>query len=222
MHNISLHFFELCSLSRQVKLLLEEQNIPYNLISYTDWSKDFLGEKFSYLSQLPKISISDEIISGWYSVLFHLEEKTSVSSLLGKVSKEKNIIKQIISYMNDKFYNIVIYPLIKEKVISYINNISPDSREIRKARHQSSNFLKFIDKDLQQYHCLSHNDFSAADLIAASHISVLDYLNEIEWSQYNSLKTWYSIIKSRPSMKKILDGKIQGFVPPPHYQNPDF
>ena len=64
--------------------------------------------------------------------------------------------------------------------------------------------------------------FSLADITAAAHLSVIDYLGDIDWDNYKYAKDWYAKIKSRPSFKEILKDKIKGIPPSKHYSNLDF
>lgn len=222
MHDFKIFFFELCPLSRQVRLLLEEKKIPYKLIYHPEWKDDFLFTHASYKSQLPSLTIAGKRINGWYSVFSYLEEEAGLKELFGENNADRGKVKEIILFMNDQFYNQVMVPLIAEKIISYMKHVEPDSRIIRSARSMKRKFLKFIEEDLKKFHWLSHNEFSAADLIAAAHISILDYMHEVNWQEFKILKDWYSIIKSRPSMRLVLKDRFAAFDPPLHYQDPDF
>ena len=61
-----------------------------------------------------------------------------------------------------------------------------------------------------------------ADIAAAAAISVLDYLGEIDWSDYASARDWYSRVKSRPSFRPLLSDRVRGISPVSHYADLDF
>jgi glutathione S-transferase len=61
-----------------------------------------------------------------------------------------------------------------------------------------------------------------ADIAAAAHISILDYLGDVPWNNYKNAKLWYSKIKSRPSFKDILNDTIRGILPARTYTDLDF
>ena len=63
---------------------------------------------------------------------------------------------------------------------------------------------------------------TCADIVVASHISTIDYFAEINWDKFPLIKEWYSIIKSRPSFRTILQDNIAGFTPQKDYANLDF
>ena len=61
-----------------------------------------------------------------------------------------------------------------------------------------------------------------ADLAAAATISILDYLGEIDWTEYPSARDWYSRLKSRPSFRPLLGDRVRGLTPVSHYADLDF
>ena len=63
---------------------------------------------------------------------------------------------------------------------------------------------------------------SQADLIAAGHLSVLDYFGEIAWASWPSLKLWYSTLKSRPCFRPLLTDRFPGVQPATWYADLDF
>ena len=61
-----------------------------------------------------------------------------------------------------------------------------------------------------------------ADMAAAAHLSVVDYLGEIPWESYPSAKSWYARMKSRPSFRALLADRMPGITPAPVYADLDF
>jgi glutathione S-transferase len=61
-----------------------------------------------------------------------------------------------------------------------------------------------------------------ADLAAAATLSALDYLGEIDWSEYPAARDWYSRVKSRPSFRPLLADRVRGLSPVSHYADLDF
>ena len=56
---------------------------------------------------------------------------------------------------------------------------------------------------------------SAADLAAAAHLSIPDYLGDVPWNEDEAAKNWYARIKSRPSFRPILGDMHPGVPPSP-------
>jgi glutathione S-transferase len=63
---------------------------------------------------------------------------------------------------------------------------------------------------------------SFADLAAAAHLSTLDYLGEVFWEDYEPVKSWYALLKSRPSFRPLLADRVAGFIPSGSYADLDF
>ena len=69
---------------------------------------------------------------------------------------------------------------------------------------------------------LAGSTMSLADIAAAAHISVADYLGGIDWTGHEPVKRWYAGFKSRPSFRPLLSERMEAIVPPPYYDKPDF
>jgi len=79
--------------------------------------------------------------------------------------------------------------------------------------------LGYIEYLAEQRAWLAGDNFSLADITAASHISCIDYLGDIAWEDYQQAKQWYARIKSRPNFRPLLQDLIPGTQPPAHYKN---
>ena len=75
---------------------------------------------------------------------------------------------------------------------------------------------------LVRWHHPVHGWVPPADLIAAAHLSVMDYFGEMPWASFPALKAWYAPIKSRPSFRPLLSDRFPGVAPPVHYADLDF
>ncbi len=63
---------------------------------------------------------------------------------------------------------------------------------------------------------------SFADLSAAAHLSVIDFLGEVPWPEYPGAKLWYARMKSRPAFRPLLADRVPGVAPPAGYADLDF
>jgi glutathione S-transferase len=59
-------------------------------------------------------------------------------------------------------------------------------------------------------------------LAAAAHLSTVDYLGDVPWSEDEAAKTWYARVKSRPSFRALLAETLPGVPPAPSYADLDF
>ncbi len=57
---------------------------------------------------------------------------------------------------------------------------------------------------------LAGDRLTYADLAAAAHLSVADYLGDVPWSEDEAAKSWYARVKSRPSFRPLLADTMAG------------
>jgi glutathione S-transferase len=69
---------------------------------------------------------------------------------------------------------------------------------------------------------LAGDQLTIADLAAAAHLSSVDYLGDVPWSEDESAKNWYARLKSRPSFRALLAETVAGLPPAPSYADLDF
>ena len=81
---------------------------------------------------------------------------------------------------------------------------SPDSTAIRAARANSGYHLRYIGWLCATRNGLAGERLTYADLAAAAHLSVADYLGDVPWDEDETAKRWYARVKSRPSFRPLL------------------
>ena len=69
---------------------------------------------------------------------------------------------------------------------------------------------------------LAGRRISQADIVAAAHLSVLDYFGEVSWANWPAVKTWYMKLKSRPCFRPLLADRFPGVPPSTWYADLDF
>jgi glutathione S-transferase len=99
---------------------------------------------------------------------------------------------------------------------------SPDTDAIRAARHNVRYHLAYIGWLVRTRDWLAGERLSYADLAAAGHLSAVDYLGDVPWSEDESAKAWYARIKSRPSFRPLLGETLAGLPPSATYADLDF
>ena len=99
---------------------------------------------------------------------------------------------------------------------------APDAGAIRAARSNIKQHMKYTNWLAGTRNWLAGPRLSYADLAAAGTLSVLDYLGEIDWTDYASAKDWYTRLKSRPSFRPLLSDRVRGLSPVSHYADLDF
>ena len=136
-------------------------------------------------------------------------------------------VRRLASWFTDKFSDEVSGLLVTERIFKRIMPTAegggpPDSDAMRAARNNIRYHLSYIDWLLRTRTWLAGEELSYADLAAAAHLSVVDYLGDVPWKAENTAKQWYARIKSRPSFRPLLGETVKGVAPSPTYANLDF
>ena len=220
-----LYHYPLCPFSRQVRLLLKEYGQEFNLVKCEYWLRDKELLNLNPAGELPVMVEEDggKIVNS-YSIIEYLNDENIESNLLLPDDLyERAEMRRLISWFNKKFYREVSKYILDEKVIKLLMKVGyPNSQIIRVAKSNQQHHFNYISKLLAEREYIAGEELTVADLVAAAHLSILDFLDEIMWESYPKIKNWYALIKSRPSFRKTLEDKIPGFTPPPHYIDLDF
>jgi glutathione S-transferase len=220
---IKFFHYPICPLSRQIRVYLTELNLEVSLVKEAYWERreDFI--RINPGSTLPVIIFGEEAIIGYYAITEFLSEKFDNFYLMPKTLKEKTKIRQEIYWFNEKFYREVSKLILEEKMIRLLRRIGgPRSEYIRAAKANLLPHFKYLTSRLNTHSYITSEQMTCADVVAASHISTIDYFGEVKWDNFPLIKQWYAIIKSRPSFRSILQDHIAGFVPYTDYANLDF
>ena len=132
-------------------------------------------------------------------------------------------MRRLTEWFVGAFYHDAVYPILLERVIKVIQSKeAPSSYMIRIGRENLAKYLKYIDWLAGRRAYLGGRSLSFADLAAASHLSVLDYLGELNWGHLQEGATWYAKMKSRPTFAPLLSDSVAGVLPAEHYKDLDF
>ncbi|WP_342269961.1 glutathione S-transferase family protein [Rickettsia endosymbiont of Orchestes rusci] len=219
-----LYHYPICPLSRQARVFLRELDIQFTMIKedYWQFNKEFL--KINPAGTLPVLEESYELfIIGIYPFIEYIHEKYPNFNFLDEDVNIRCETRRLFSWFNDKFYREVTKIIIDEKVIRSISNMgSPRTEFLRAAKNNLNRHLEYMTNLFEQRSFIASDSLSAADIAGACHLSVLDYFGEIYWEKWPHIKHWYSLIKSRPSFRLLLQDRIPGFSPPICYADLDF
>jgi glutathione S-transferase len=136
-------------------------------------------------------------------------------------------VRRLASWFNDKFHAEVSGPLVLERVFKRHMTLEqgggpPDTDAMRAARTNIRYHLAYIGWLVQTRDWLAGDRLSLADLAAAAHISVADYLGDVPWNDDEAAKNWYARVKSRPSFRPLLAETLAGIPPAKNYADLDF
>jgi glutathione S-transferase len=221
-----------CPHSRFVRIVLGEYAIAVRLYEERVWER---RNEFLLLNPAGTTPILVEegrpTVSGAESIAEYLDETRGAEfedrrlmplDIGGRVE-----VRRLMNWFHVKFFDEVTSILVLEKV--YKRCMTPDQGSgpvdvpaIRTARNNIRYHLGYLGWLTQKRHWLAGERMTYSDLAAAAHLSCADYLGEVPWSDYASVKHWYARMKSRPSLRSILADVLPGPPPSPDYRDPDF
>ena len=139
------------------------------------------------------------------------------------IKKNENEIRRLLFWFETNFKNEIIIPLLKEKVFKrFEKNSVPNSHFIRTARSNLKYHMQYFNYLIKDHDFFVDDNLSYVDLFYGASLTVLDYIYELNFFEFEKLKNLYSIIKSRPSFKKILADRIIGVNPHSDYLKLDY
>lgn len=224
----TLYHFTLDTASRLVRLVLAEYKLTFEMIEERYWKRDPDFLKLNPASTVPVLLEQGfQPVCGLYPILEFLDETRGFEAgnrrLLPDNANARAEVRRYIDWFMTKFEQEATGPLLHERVIKRTAKLgSPDPATLRAGRQNMKNHLQYFNYLAHERQWLVGNRMSYADLAIAAEISCLDYLDEIDWTQYPAVREWYARLKSRPSFRAILADSILGTAPPPHYADLDF
>jgi len=218
--------------SRYVRLILGEYGIPVRLVEERFWDR---REEFLLLNPAGEVPVlvaeGQPAVPGAGVIAEFVEEilppSEAVDRLLPAAAADRVEVRRLANWFNAKFEAEVSGPLVLERVFKrYMTREqgggSPDTDALRAARHNIRYHLAYIGWLARSRDWLAGERMSLADLAAAAHLSAMDYLGEVPWSEDEAAKQWYARVKSRPSFRPLLAETLAGLPPAEHYGDLDF
>jgi len=218
--------------SRYVRLILNEYGVPVRLVEERYWER---REEFLLLNPAGEVPVlvtdGQPPVPGAAIIAEYVEETLPPSDppdrLMPPQPGERVEVRRLAQWFNEKFYAEVSGPLVLERVLKrYMTRAqgggSPDTEALRAARHNIRYHLAYVGWLARSRDWLAGERMSLADLAAAAHLSAMDYLGEVPWSEDEAAKQWYARVKSRPSFRPLLAETLAGLPPAEHYADLDF
>lgn len=226
--------FKLCPHSRSIRLAFGEFALEALLAEETPWDlrQNFLAKNPA--GELPVLDLeSGYTLCGSYSISEYIAEEMAASpppnahrmaELFPGSRDERAEVRRLVDWFHGKFDREVTRELLFEKLYQRMrsNGVAPDPGMLRAVRANLRYHLSYISYLSDTRRWLAGDEISFADLTAAAHISVVDYLGEVPWTEFPAAKSWYQRIKSRPSFRGILADRMPGTPPPSSYADLDF
>ena len=220
---LRLHHHPLCPFSRKIRIALREKDLACELVEVEPWVRD---DEFLYLNpacEVPVLTDGEMTICDSAAICDYLEEAYPERPLLGKTIAERNETRRLIGWFDVKFRREATDLLWGEKLLKRLKRQgTPNSEAVRAGIENIRGHLAYVEYLYEQRPWLAGDLITFADIAAASHFSVLDYLGDVPWQAFEGARTWYGKMKSRPSFRPLLMDRVVSMKPPPHYDDLDF
>jgi glutathione S-transferase len=220
---IRLYHQPLCPFSRKIRLVLRERNLVAELIEVAPWDRDPDFLKLNPAAEVPVLVDGETVVADSAAIVDYLQERHGEVDLLGQSQVVRNEVRRLVGWFDVKFRREVTDLLWGEKLLKRLKrNGVPSSEALRAGAANIRGHLAYIGYLYEDRRWLAGDDLSLADLAAAAHLSVLDYLGDVPWEASAGARDWYAKVKSRPSFRPLLMDRLTGLKPPMHYDDLDF
>jgi glutathione S-transferase len=220
-----LYQFPLCPFSRKVRLMLGEKDVAHELVRESPWLKRDEFIDLNPAAQTP-VLVEDQkgtTLIDSNAICEYFEETIEKSPMIPGTAANRAEVRRLVAWFDDKLFGEVTGPLIEERMRKrLVSRDPPDTKVLREAMKVANGHLDYIDYLLDHRRWLAGPVLSLADLTAAAHLSVADYLGGLDWRGHKQTTDWYSVMKSRPSFRSLLGERMEVIAPPPHYDKVDF
>lgn len=221
-----------CPHSRFIRLVLGEYGLPVNLVEERTWDRREAFLELNPAGTTPVlVDKGHPAIPGVAVIAEYIDETQGEPMgnrrLLPMDSTGRVEVRRLLAWFNEKLFAEVTGPLAQERFYRRHMRIEqgggpPDTETIRVARANIRYHLQYIDWLVRTRDWLAGDRMTYADLAAAAHLSVADYLGDVPWSDDKMVKVWYARVKSRPSFRPLLADVLPGVPASPNYANLDF
>ena len=219
-----LYHFPLSPEGRLVRLALAEKKLQFGAEAVEPGHLPSAVLQLSPRAQVPLLIDEDRTpVAGAGAITEYLEELYPLENLLGTGAVDRAATRSLLDWLNTHMARDLTDKLYGERLLKRVQRSgAPDSRAIRAGLDAADAYLKWIGAQTEMRRWLAGDQLTLADLNCAAQLSVVDYLGDLNWTNYPSAKTWYGRIKSRPSFRPLLADSFPGLPPAPHYANIDF
>ena len=226
--------YSLDPFSRSIRLALAECGVIVELEDERPWAwrRDFL--MLNPAGTLPVLAQRQGfILAGAYAISEYLGdthgkvngEGPPRNLLFPGSASERAEVRRLVEWFHVKMDQEASRYFLEERLYQRFSDLGrsmPDTDIIKAGRANLRYHLSYVCHLLEKRPWLGGDDLSFADLAAAGHFSVLDYLGEVPWEDYPRAKAWYAKLKSRPSFRPLLADRLPGVPPPLIYAELDF
>lgn len=222
-----LYHFAFHPASRAARLALGEAKIEWSEELVRPWDDNCPLFDLNPSGMPPVLSVIErgkplylcelDAILGW------IDDRAKGDLLLSSDAAERAEARRLTTWFSRRFSDDVDSILLHERVEKPLLRLGPpDARQLREGREALKQHLAMLEELASAREWLAGRRLSQADLVAAGHLSALDYFGEMPWGVVPSLKLWYSKVKSRPCFRTLLSDRLPGVSPASWYTDLDF
>lgn len=209
---------------RTVRVVLREKGVEFELKVEKVWERRIEFLAMNPAGEVPVLVEPDgEVVAQSTPIAEYLEDVYPEPALIGTAPLARAEVRRLVDWFDNKFNREVTDNILGEKFMKrFMGMGEPDARAIRAGQSNIRYHLDYIGYLSDRRKWLAGDDFSLADVTAAAHLSVVDYIGDVPWNVNLQAKEWYARVKSRPSFRPLLADRIPGASPPRHYADLDF
>ena len=212
--------------SRIARMTLREKKADFALEIEKVWERraDFIA-----MTPAGDLPVLRDRVTGWalggvWPIVEFLEESIPEPPLLPPEPRERAEARRLFDWFANKFNEEVHDLLVGEKVTRRLTGDgAPRSDRMRAGRANLRIHMAYLNWLCRRRDWIAGDRMTIADVAAAAQISCVDHLGDVPWSDHEDAKLWYAKMKSRPSLRAILEDHVPGGPTPPRwYADPDF
>jgi glutathione S-transferase len=221
-----------CPHSRFIRLAFGEHGLDLRLVEERVWERREAFLALNPAGTTPVLTTAGfPPIPGAGVIAEYLDEAhgTAVGDrrLLPVAMAERIEVRRLMAWFNEKFFEEASGPLVTERIYKRFMSEdngggAPAMDVIRAATVNVRYHLAYIGWLARTRNFLAGDRLTYADLVAAAHLSAIDYLGDVPWNEDDAAKAWYARIKSRPSFRPLLGEWLAGVPASRTYVDLDF
>ena len=229
---LTLYHHPFCPHSRFIRLAIGEYGLDLRLVEERAWER---REAFLTLNPAgtTPVLIAEGLpaVPGAGGISEYLDETygpdMAERRLLPTAMAARIEVRRLMAWFNEKFFEEASGPLVNERIYKRFMAESsgggaPAMDVIRAATANVRYHLAYIGWLARTRNFLAGDRLTYVDLVAAAHLSAIDYLGDVPWNHDEAAKGWYARVKSRPSLRPLLIESYPGIVPSRTYADLDF
>jgi glutathione S-transferase len=209
---------------RKVRLVLAEKRLPFEVRVEKAWERRPEYLELNPAAAVPTLLDDNGLVVPDSAVICeYLDEAYPDTPMMGHNLGERVEVRRLVAWFDGKFAADVTRNLNEEKYIKRLaGRGQPDAAALRAGYANLRDHLHYLGWLAETRKWLAGASISLADFAAASHLSVLDFAGDVDWTISEGAREWYARMKSRPSFRALLADRVPGMTPPAHYADLDF